>query len=125
MHNVQVQIAIWKVIPVYKETIPIATDICNDIQQESISDIEKRSSRITSPPFSHGQLYIALSRAQDYNNIALYVNDEQLIDSDVLLTDYMPTVNNIVCQDVLALNCVNNDIHDNSAATDNSSDNLN
>jgi hypothetical protein len=31
----------------------------------------------------------------------------------------MPTINNIVYQDVLALNGVNNNIHNNSAATDN------
>jgi ATP-dependent exoDNAse (exonuclease V) alpha subunit len=60
---------------------------------------------ITSPPFGHDQLYLALSRVQDYNSIALYGNDEQLINSDELLMGCMPTVNNTVYQDVLAQWC--------------------
>ena len=59
---------------------------------------------ITSPPFSHGQLYVALSRVRDCRNITIYLTQEQLkpsrFDSNVLI----PTVNNIVYQDVLALN---------------------
>ncbi len=52
---------------------------CNKSQSQTLSKV---LFNITSPPFSHGQLYVALSCVQDYNNIALYVNDEQLIDSD-------------------------------------------
>ncbi len=93
----------------------------NKSQSQTLSEVLLD---ITSPPFSHGWLYVALSHVQDYNNIILYVNDEQLIDSDELLTGYMPTVKNIVYQDVLALNGVNNDTHKNSTAIGNSLDNL-
>ena len=37
-HNVQIQIAIWKVIPTDQETIPTAPSICYDIQQKSKSN---------------------------------------------------------------------------------------
>jgi hypothetical protein len=60
---------------------------------------------ITSPPFSHGQLYVALSQVHDCKNIVMYLTEEQLMmSSDSRLTDFMPTINNIVYQDVFVLN---------------------
>ena len=59
---------------------------------------------ITLPPFSHGQLYFALSRVMDCKKIAIYLTEEQLIESRDSLTSWMPTVNNIVYQDVLSIN---------------------
>jgi hypothetical protein len=61
--------------------------------------------KITSPPFSHEQLYVALSQVRNCKNIALYLTEEQLtMSSDSRLTDLMPTVNNNVYQDVLVIN---------------------
>jgi ATP-dependent DNA helicase PIF1 len=60
---------------------------------------------ITSPPFSHGQLYVTLSQVHDCKNIVMYLTEEQLtMSSDSRLTDFMPTVNNIVHQYILVLN---------------------
>jgi hypothetical protein len=59
---------------------------------------------ITSPPCSHGQLYVALSKVRDCKNIVMYLTEEQLMmSSDSRLMDLMPTVNNIFYQDVLVL----------------------
>jgi hypothetical protein len=41
---------------------------------------------------------------RDCKNIAMYLTDEQLFMSGDSPTDHMPTVNNIVYQDVLSLN---------------------
>ena len=59
---------------------------------------------ITSPPFSHGQLYVALSRVLDCRDITIYLTQEQLELSQYDPNILIPTVNNIVYQDVLALN---------------------
>ncbi len=60
---------------------------------------------ITSPPFSHGQLYVALSQVCDCKNIIMYLTKEQLtMSSDSRLMDLMSTVNNVVYQDILVLN---------------------
>ncbi len=59
---------------------------------------------INHPPFSHGQFYVALSRVTDCKKIAIHLTKEQLIESCDSPTGYMPTVNNIVYQDILSLN---------------------
>jgi hypothetical protein len=59
---------------------------------------------ITSPPFSHGQLYVAWSGVHDCKNIIMYLTEEQLtMSSDSILMDFMPIVNYIVYYDVLVL----------------------
>jgi hypothetical protein len=59
---------------------------------------------ITSPPFSHGQLYASLSQVHDCRNINIYLTEEQVTMSPYNSSVIMPTVNNIVYQDVLVLN---------------------
>ncbi len=59
---------------------------------------------ITSPPFSHRQLYVSLSWVRDCRNINIYLTEEQVTMSPYNSSEIMPTVNNIVCQDVMVLN---------------------
>jgi hypothetical protein len=59
----------------------------------------------TSPPFSHGQLYVVLSQVHDCKKNVVYLTEEQLMmSSDSRVMGLMPTVNNIVYQDILVLN---------------------
>ena len=55
---------------------------------------------ITTP----GQLYVALSRVHDCNNIIMYLLEKQLMIKCSHSTGFMQTANNIVYQDVLVQN---------------------
>jgi hypothetical protein len=79
---------------------------------------------ITSPPFSHGQLYVALSCVCNNNNIRFYFTEDQLMQSNMSCTGFMPTVDNIVYEDVLALNGVNSENHRNILTIDHSLEDL-
>lgn len=59
---------------------------------------------ITNPPFSHGQLYVPLSRVHDSTKIAIYLRRDQLSPSLDTTTGFMPMIENIVYQEVLKLN---------------------
>ena len=51
---------------------------------------------ITSPPFCHGHLYVALSRIRNCENIKLFYNDDSLIDDD----DNIPIIRNYVYKEL-------------------------
>ncbi len=83
------------------------TMMYNKCQSQTLSRV---LCNITSPPFSHGQLYVALSHVQGYRNIGFYVTDEELMQSKKSSPGFMPIVNNIVYQNVLSLHETNHDI---------------
>jgi ATP-dependent exoDNAse (exonuclease V) alpha subunit len=42
---------------------------------------------VTSPPFAHGHLYVALSRVTHYANIKVYCNETSIMDNAPLLSN--------------------------------------
>jgi hypothetical protein len=83
----------------------------NKSQEQTLSKVPLG---ITSSPFSHDQLYIALNHVRDYGNIRLYVMNEQLIKSNESSRGCMLIVDNIVYQNILDLNGPNHDAVDES-----------
>jgi hypothetical protein len=70
------------------------------------------------------QLYVALSRVRDYNNIRFYVTEDQLMQSNISCIGFMPSVDNMVYEDVLALNGINSENQGNILAIDHSLEDL-
>ena len=50
---------------------------------------------ITKPPFSHGHLYVGLSRVTHYSNILLYVSPENILDEEYVV------VSNVVYPEII------------------------
>jgi hypothetical protein len=55
------------------------------INRSQGQEFEKLLFNLTSPSFTHGQLYVALSRIRKSENIKIFCTDEQIVDDNVLL----------------------------------------
>ena len=56
---------------------------------------------VTSQPFCHGHLYVALSRVRSFKDICMYVKENQL-HVKPLSSEFMPVVTNVLYTRVLA-----------------------
>jgi hypothetical protein len=57
----------------------------------------------TGEPFSHGHLYVAMSRIRDFRNIRIFLNPEQLHDNPYDTIKLMPVIKNIVYPKILEI----------------------
>ena len=55
----------------------------------------------TGEPFSHGHLYVAMSRIRDFRNIQIFLYSEQLHDNPYDNNKQMPVIKNIVYPKIL------------------------
>ena len=44
---------------------------------------------LTEPPFSHGHLYVAFSRVCDASNIAVVINENQILDNKIVIQNFV------------------------------------
>ncbi len=107
-----------------RRQFPLCLTYAMTYNKSQLQTLSKVLLKITSLPFGHGQLYVDLSHVRDYNNIRFYVTEDQLMQSNISCTGFMPTVDNIVYEDVLALNGVNSENHWNILAIDHSLEDL-
>jgi hypothetical protein len=104
-HFIHIQITVWKSYELTKLQFPLHLAYAMTYNKSQSQTLFKVLLDITSPPISHGQVYVALNQVCDCKNIIMYLTEEQIMmSSDSRLADLMPTVNNIVYQDVLVLN---------------------
>ena len=52
-------------------------------------------------PFTHGHLYVAMSRITNSHNIRLFINEDQLHQNLYSIHEYMPVITNVVYHKVL------------------------
>jgi len=105
MHFVQIQIIPYgKSYHLTRLQFPLRLAYAMTYNKSQSQTLSKVLLDITTPPFSHGQLHVALSRVRDCNNIVMYLTEEQLINTDTNTTGFMQTVSSTVYQDVLVHN---------------------
>ena len=75
---------------------PLRLAYCMTINKSQGQEFERCLLDIRSPPFSHGHLYVALSRIRDYRHIAIFTNENNVYDEIV-------TTENIVYPELLLL----------------------
>ena len=65
----------------WNEATPISSEggICYDIQQSARPIIEKCGILLPTSVWTHGQLYVALSRCSNKRNLKIYANQDEFI----------------------------------------------
>jgi hypothetical protein len=91
-HNIQVQMSYGKSYQLPRRQFPLRLAYAMTYNKSQSQTLSKVLLNITLPPFSHGELCVALSNVGDCNIIRLCVAKDQLMQSNISLTGFMPTV---------------------------------
>jgi ATP-dependent exoDNAse (exonuclease V) alpha subunit len=65
------------------------------INRSQGQEFDKLVVDLTIPPFTHGHLYVALSRIRKSENIKIYCDNDHILDDNIAITD------NVVYDEIL------------------------
>ena len=83
---------------------PLRLSYCMTFNKSQSQTLDRVLLDCVNEPFSHGHLYVALSRVRQYNNIRLFINTDTQTHMNPHSTEclLMPVITNVVYKDILS-----------------------
>jgi hypothetical protein len=93
--NFHIKIPFYKSYKILRRQFPLKLAYALTMNRSQGQEFEKLLVDLTVPPFTHGHLYVALSRIRKSENIKIFCNEDQVLDNNVVIT------NNVVYNEIL------------------------
>jgi hypothetical protein len=93
--NFHIKIPFYKSYKILRRQFPLKLAYALTMNRSQGQEFEKLLVDLTIPSFTHGHLYVALSRIRKSENIKIFCNTEQIWDNNIVVT------NNVVYDEIL------------------------
>jgi ATP-dependent DNA helicase PIF1 len=93
-YNFNIKLPFNKSYKMLRRQFPLKLAYALTMNRSQGQEFEKLLVDLTIPPFTHGHLYVALSRIRESENIKIFCNIENILDSNIVLT------NNVVYDEI-------------------------
>ena len=93
--DVHIKIPFYKSYKILRHQFPLKLAYALTMNRSQGQEFEKLLVDLIIPPFTHGHLYVALSRIRKSENIKIFCTNHQILDDNIVIT------NNVVYDEIL------------------------